>query len=119
MKTEKQFKTYIESVVKKYQPILLLQRHLVTVKKIEDDGYFNCLFNYPYLNVTIGFSIRALKDWQKGENKEREIVHEMCHMLTDPLYAKAITRYTSKQDMEDERERLTDVIANIVYKLVI
>jgi len=35
-------------------------------------------------------------------------------MITDPLYSKACDRYTGKNEIEDERELLTDKIANII-----
>lgn len=72
-----------------------------------------CVFNYPYLNVTINYSEKALKEWSSGKDMTPYVVHEMCHPITDPLYAKATARYTSRDEITDERELLTDLICNI------
>jgi len=44
-------------------------------------------------------------------------MHEMFHVVTDKLYAKAGSRFVGNGELEDEREQLTDHLANIVLKL--
>ena len=50
-----------------------------------------------------------------NKNSERRIIHEFCHIITDPLYA-VVLDFPSKKQIENERERLTDHIAQIVNK---
>jgi len=126
-KTRKDFETYLLKIIGKYVPILLLQKNTFKIRKSEvsdwedhpafDTSYFGCLFNYPYSDVTIIYSEEAFNDWVR-ENTDMEsfIIHEMCHVLTDPLYSKATKRYITKEAIEDEREILTDHICNIVLK---
>ena len=120
MKSHKQFEAYIHSVIKKFIPRLLLQRHTFKVESgAESEGdstLMCCLYNYPYLNVTIKYSEKAYKKWLKGEDLTEYIVHEMCHPITDPFYSKSVDRYVSKNEILDERERLTDLICNITLK---
>lgn len=114
-KTEKEYLEYITSVIKKWSPRLLLDSHIIGIQK--DNEYFlACKFRYPYMDVQILWSDKSFKDWCKDENQEHEIVHELCHVITDPLYAKAVTQWVSQQEVEDERERLTDRIAVILLK---
>ena len=118
-KTNKKFEVYVLKVIKEFVPILLLQRHTFKLKKGTEDNrvYMECVFNYPYLNVTIKYSKRIVKKWRKNEDIVPYIVHEMCHPITDPLYTKATARYVSKDEILDERERLTDYICNIALKM--
>jgi len=108
---------YITEIIEKYQVILGLTVHHIKIEKDEKEQYLAMRFRYPYKDNAILYSSQALKDFKTGTVGEREILHELIHILTDPLYAKATSRFASKYEIEDEREALTDKIANIVYKL--
>jgi hypothetical protein len=119
--TNKKFETAMMVIVKKLIPALNLQSHTIELEQVPESregsaGYMECNFNYPYLNGKIFYSKRAVSDWGKGKDMTPFVLHELCHLITDPLYAKACSRYTGKADLEDERERLTDSICNIVLK---
>ena len=117
--THEDFEIYIQSLIDKYIPILMIQRHTVEIKSgtKSDTAYFEFNYNYPYLNQTICYSDKAFKEWAEGKDAEPYILHELCHTLTDPLYSKAVDRYIGKNEVEDERERLTDHICSIILKL--
>lgn len=117
-KTKKQFKEWITKQVKYYLPILGLQMNEVLIKHNNEVSYLEISCTYPYLDPTIKFSDVAFKEWQEGLLLKDRILHELCHMLTDPLYCKAIARYVTKDEMADERERLTDTFTAIVRKLL-
>jgi len=119
MKTHKDFESYIHKTINKYIQILFLQKHTFNIRQGTELGssYYDFIYNYPYLNQTIGYSELAFKEWNEGKNQTSFILHEICHALTDPLYSKAVQRYVSKNEIEDERERLTDHICNIILKL--
>ena len=112
------FEKYLMGIINKYSPILLLQRHTFEIEKGTENlkATMECVCNYPYLNATIKYSDKAVKEWKEGKDIIPYIVHEMCHLHTDPLYCKAINRYVSKDEILDERENLTDLICNIVIK---
>jgi hypothetical protein len=114
------YRQYLIDKISKFRILLNLQNHTISIEQVDDDSdtYLECKFNYPYLDGVIAFSKRSMQDWLDGKNMEPVILHELCHLITDPLYAKATTRYIAKQDLEDERERLTDTIAKIVYSLL-
>ena len=111
-------KQRIMEIIAKYTPVLLLQRHTFEVRcGVENkDSVAECVFNYPYLNVTIKYGDKCVEKFKNGEDLAPYIVHEMCHVITDPLYAKAISRYVGQDEIRDERENLTDMICNIVLK---
>lgn len=111
-----QVKNKVLSIIKKYQPILLLSRNTFEVKypTKNKNAVAECDSNYPYLNVTIKIGDEFIKMLNDGEDIEPYIVHEMCHIITDPLYYKAISRYASEDEIKDERELLTDYICNII-----
>jgi hypothetical protein len=115
--TEKE-KTEVKNLVKKYKKILGLDIYDLTIEEgVQDDGALaECVFRYPYLDNTIRINVLSYRKENK-EKREKVIIHELCHVITDPLYSKANSRYVSKDEILDEREKLTDCIANIVYKL--
>ena len=117
-KRDKEFEKYAYGVIKKYSKILLLDKHTFELRKgTEDSGsLMECVYNYPYLNVTFNYGDKVVDRYFKKVNVVPYIVHEMCHPITDPLYAKAESRYVSKNEILDEREKLTDYICNIVIK---
>jgi len=118
LENEKQFKEYVTKVINDYIPVLLLQRYTFEIRKgkLNKKCLFECSLCYPYLNACIFYSESTFKDWEKGIDLTSHIVHEMCHIVTDPLYSKATHRYVTKNEIEEERELLTDHICNIILK---
>lgn len=118
-KTIKQYKEFIQKCIDKYQDKLCLSSYTIVIRETKEH-YLACQYRYPYNDGIILFSQQSYKDWLEEPNSyhERKILHELCHLITDPFYTKATTQYTSRSEIEDERERLTDTIAVIVSKLV-
>lgn len=107
--------------LKKIQKKLLLEDFYpieIKYRTENHESYAECRVAYPYKSITIKYGDAALHDFK--EKKYEDIVdaltHEMCHPITDPLYVKGVSRWASRQEIEDERERLTDHIANIILK---
>lgn len=121
-KNQQQFEKWAMPKLKELQKVLLLE-HFHPLKLefgCENKGaHAECNFTFPYQSITINYSEGLLKDFQKKdyEGVFNVLTHEMCHPLTDPLYAKALQRYVTKDEIQDEREKLTDHIANVVLKL--
>ncbi len=114
----KKYEKYLMNLIKKYQPILLLDKFTFQLElDDDDDNYFANSFRYPYLNAVIYYSKKSFKDWKKNKkDMTNYIIHEMCHSITDPLYSKSLERFTSRSEVENERELLTDYITNIIIK---
>ena len=113
---KKDFITWIEKQIKHYKPILGIELNDISIKEM-DDGYLLMKFTYPYIDTILNFSDEAYKDWVKKDLKRDKILHELCHIITDPLYAKAVSRYVGQNEVEDERENLVDNITAIIRKL--
>ena len=121
MKTEKQFVDWIEKQIDYYSPILGIQLQKIDIEKKdkEDDlDFLGITCSYPYLEPILRYSDKAFKEWKNGYLKQDRILHELCHIITDPLYIKAIERYGSKEAILEERERLTDTICVIIKNLL-
>lgn len=115
-KEEIQYEKWIKQMYEKYKSILFIEKYHFRVGKGKETEYLESEFNYPYLDAKILWSEKSLKDWQKNkEDAERRIIHEFCHIITDPFYA-TVLKFPTRQDIEYERERLTDHIAQIVNK---
>jgi hypothetical protein len=118
MKEEKALKQWISQMYNKYKAVLFIEKYHLksrTVKK-DEDYYLGSKFNYPYLDLTIIYSDDFIKDWKENkQDAERRIIHEFCHAITDPLYS-VVMNWPTKDQIEKERERLNDHIAQIVNK---
>jgi|GEM_PF-2675581 len=115
----KQFEKFAQKVIAEYQRKLLLDRYTITIAPRTTTEYMECGFRVPYLDVTIGYNPEKIeRDWKAGRKADltQALIHELCHVVTDPLYAKASDRYAGKNDLESERETLTDHIAMIIVK---
>src|SRR3990167_8791858 len=118
MKNNIKFEKVVYKIIEKYQKILLLDKHTILLKYSTENrkAIMECIFNYPYLNVTLKYGDKALEMWKDKENIVPFVIHELCHPITDPLYSKATDRHATQNEINDEREKLTDYICNIVFK---
>jgi hypothetical protein len=115
-KEKKQFEKWAMNQLLNIQRILLLQDHYPIELEWKEGSDSECVFCYPYKSIKILYADYLLDEWRK-KNYSKVIdvlVHEMCHVITDPFVQRAYARYTTKEDVMDERERLTDHIANII-----
>lgn len=116
----KEFEKWAMPRLEKLQKIFLVEDHtpLTFEYNTKKPKVSECQYSYPYKSIAIRYSDYALEDWGKKnyEGVGRMLAHEMAHVVTDPFYTKAIDRYVGKQEIEDERERLTDHVANMVMK---
>lgn len=113
---DKKLEGEIMGIIKKYQPVLLLTRNTFELEypTQNKNALAECMCNFPYLNVTMNYGDKLIEKWKKKDDIVPYILHEMCHVITDPLYCKAISRYVTENEINDERELLTDYICNIL-----
>ncbi len=117
-KTEKDFKQWIEKQIKYYKPYLDLNLQNIIVLHGKETTYLDVSCVYPYLEPTIRYSDCAFQEWKSGLLTKDRILHELIHIITDPLYVIARKRFTSESEIEDARERLTDTITVILNNLI-
>lgn len=75
-----------------------------------------------YLNFSVTIFGSVYRDWKDKRYKRilRTLVHEICHILTEPLYRFPLD-YISEVDnkyLMKVRERQTERIANIAYDAI-
>lgn len=114
----KEFEIYALKIMNKYTPILMLNNFTFKIKYGLENEYslMESVTNYPYLDAKFNYGGAIIKMWKDGEDIEPVIIHEMCHLITDPLFCKAIQRYATEPEIRHEREKLTDYISNIITK---
>ncbi len=115
---ELQYEKWIRQMYDKYKSILFIEKYHLKVEKSKNKDYLASEFNYPYLDAKILWSDESLKDWLEDKDKknsERRIIHEFCHIITDPFYSVSCN-FPTRTALENERERMTDHIAQIVNK---
>lgn len=107
--------SYIFNITNRYKNKLFINQFTFELSyKDTKDFIFEIDCCYPYLNAKITYSDEAIKMFNDSKNLTPYILHELCHLLTDPLYYKANRRYVSENEILNERERLTEIICNIV-----
>jgi len=121
MKKKKEFERFAMQMLTKLQHILLLNDHTPLILETPCESKYakaESAFHYPYKSITIRYDKNLYEDWMKGKKEQvvSVLAHEMCHVVTDPFYSKAISTYKSSDELENERERLTDHIANVLIK---
>lgn len=114
----KETKEWIEKQIKYYKKYLDINLQNVLVEYDSNVYYLEITHTYPYLEPIIKFSDEVIKKHKRGKLAKDRILHELCHIITDPLYSKAISRYVSKDEILDERELLTDKITVILNNLI-
>ena len=112
------FEKYLKAKVLEYQKVLGIDMQSIEIEYKKDISYMQMVYTYPYINPILKYSDNVLRDFKDGKVKDQVIIHELTHILTDPLYAKAASRYVGKDEIEDERERLTDIISTIIHNLI-
>jgi len=117
---KKKSKSDLDKIIKKYSTKLNLSDWDITLilSKEIDDGKGNigtCRSSHTYKWAIITIYKDAFRPI---ENIEEIICHELCHCLTDPLYVYCMELLNGKlrtpQDIEDQREILTEWIAKVV-----
>ena len=118
-RTKDDIEYYIVDMFTQYKDKLFLSAFTINSEyNNEATEYMACKCCYPYLNATIYYGDESLSDFIAGKKDMKPFVlHEFCHLITDPFYAKASNRFVSKNEIEDERERITDMICNVVLNL--
>lgn len=112
------YEKWVREMFTKYKGILFIEKYELYFKKTEEH-YLGSKFHFPYNNLTIEYSEKAIKNWKKDKaDAECEIIHEFIHPVTDPLYNLAYRQFKTKDEVEDARENLTDHIAKMVFKFI-
>lgn len=115
----KKFEEYVFKIINKYKGLLDLGNYTFKLNYPcqNNDAYMECMFVYPYMDASFNYSDNIVERWKKKEDIRGIIIHEMCHLITDPLYSKGENRWTSRNEILDEREKLTDFISKLVLKI--
>lgn len=124
-RTEKQFEAWCNKKLIEIQKVLLLDSFTLNpIEKMpeadmKNGAYAHSQFSYPYKDITVRYTPPMFKDWKDGNEKEviGTLIHEMVHPITDPLYGVGFDRFSTKEQLNNEREACTDHFANIIIKL--
>jgi hypothetical protein len=128
-KKKKAFEKFAMDVLEKAQKVLLLNHYgKISIEYFEYKGegtsYAESLNCYPYVSIVIRCSSKMLKDFDDKEKHaeiKNALLHEICHPLTDALFNVGYSRHSTENELKNEREKLTDHLANIliVNRLVV
>ena len=109
---------YIKSQIVFWSKKLHLSLFTITCKLDNTVSYLSCHINHPYLNVCINYSNKVVEEYKEGKDISEHILHELCHIITEPMYLLCFERFISQNEIEDTRERCTDHISTIVFRIV-
>ena len=124
-KPSKEFKKFVRETLQEYTGIVGYRHYTVDILYMKEDkdrdGDFvggEIEINPTYLRCDVSiFPVleRMYNDGEKERVKET-LVHEMCHLITEPLYRIAIDYHNNKNihpdTLEEIREQQTERIKN-------
>lgn len=79
-----------------------------------------------YLKAILRIFPSAVQEWEKREKEKKGegdkymelvVAHEVAHIVTEPLYLKAVSVYKNEGETEDAREALTETIGRLSVAL--
>ena len=112
-------KKYIEECINYYKPFLDISLYNINIIYKKDlNATLEITCAYPYADNEIRFGDKTIDMYIKKKLPKDRILHELLHIITDPLYNKALQRFTHRDEIEDERELLTDKITLIIRNLI-
>jgi len=117
LSNEEKFIQWSNKIVEEYKPILGLNLCDFKLIKGKTTEYLEFGIHHPYLDNYIYYSDKVVEDFNNNSLTKWDIVHELCHAITDRFYYVAIDRYIGKNELEDARENLTDTISSIIRNL--
>lgn len=116
--TKRQKEQHINKLIKKYAKKLNISHwkfNLILSEEKETGACADIASDHRYLFATITVYPEAFK---KPNDLDEIISHELCHCLTDPLYKYCYDllncQLRTPQDIEDQRELLTEQIAKLI-----
>lgn len=112
-KTKKEFEDHVEEIISKWKPILKLQNNINVVYK-KDQEWLGIEYRYPYMDCNLYYGDQPVEDFKNDLFPERAVVHELSHLLIEPLYVKAIN-IMGEELLSNELERVVDLISMILY----
>lgn len=115
---------YIESLILKYKKVLKLDNYSIEYtfqngevpddEKYRDVAEMNTQISYYRAILTLyPFFLKRMRVYGKND-AVGFIKHELCHILTEPLYELAYTSFKSQKETERVREQLTEKISKLI-----
>lgn len=118
----KTFEQWVRTQLDKYQKVLLLHDHTIYLeyKDLRASDMFEVSVRYPYKDVNVYYGPTALKEFKEKNHGELRVsvIHELVHVIVDPLYFIGVERYTTQDQLNNERERAVDHIAKVIAGMV-
>lgn len=107
----------------KLQKQLGLTNYRISIKqqpyKNKEDWAFQITPNSPYQNALLEWQLETYEEWKKDKKKiQRYLLHEVTHIVIEPLCKVGENRYVTKEHLVDVVEETTDKLTNILFKLL-
>lgn len=120
-KDKQAFEKWARPIIDEYQRKLLLTHHHISIVSKTDniEAVMELSFRVPYLDPELRYNPNEVERfWKRGDKNtlKHMLIHELCHIITDPLYGLGFERFANKQSLSDARETCTDHIAMIITK---
>lgn len=127
MKKPISFKKFIKNTAIEYRTIVFGGEYKMDILYMEEDKdnrLADIEIDGKYLNFKL--NIYPLLEEMYKDKKYKEvaevILHEMCHLLTEPLYELVCNmvegKFVTSENLEDVRERQTQRITNTISNLI-
>lgn len=122
------FRDHIEKLVVYFQPLVLASEYDIdvvfkeTVSTDNESTAATMRIDEIYLNATMTIFPPTFEMWKDGNYMAvaKVICHEWCHILTEPLYALALSSQSpiTRPLINEVRERQTERLSKAIFALV-
>lgn len=126
-RTYTQYKKEVRNIMKEAKKVMLIDDWNINIYFEKEDNERGggvagtCDTRIKYFSADISFYPVHFNCYKEEDDYEfvKTIIHEMCHIITEPLYLEAYQAIApiSRDYIETIREQTTEQIANIVYNL--
>ena len=125
-KFDDKFKSYTKKLVEEYRTLIFASEYEIDIKfEWEDsDNFAEIRIDTKYLNATLSIYKPLYKEYKANGKKAfaKIILHEICHLLTEPQYDDTMKIFNGKllhnDTINDTRERQTQRVTNALWALL-
>lgn len=122
----KELKHFIREIINSHRGKVFGHSYNIVIKYALEEAKVDSIGKQTIAEIDIDITYESAKITvykhmlDKWNNKEYEdieniILHELCHLVTEPMYEAALDRYTSAAEIEHSREWLTERINKIIW----
>jgi len=124
-KPDTKFRAFVKKWLIEYRNMIFAREYKLTIDYLDEDKnkvMISVDLKYLTIHVEVFKPIEILWKKKKYEDLKETLLHEICHILTEPMYDLQVELINGNSihnnTIEETRERQTQRIANVINNLI-